>query len=102
MATAIFFDTHAFVKKLTGAGMPEAQAEIIASERAAMIEDRLASKRDLTDLETKLHANLQHEISTVRSDIEILKRDMTIRLGGMLVALAGILLAAIRYLPPHP
>ena len=32
MATATFFDTHAFVKKLTAAGMPEVQAEIIATE----------------------------------------------------------------------
>lgn len=27
---AVTFDTHAFVKRLTGAGMPEPQAEILA------------------------------------------------------------------------
>ena len=30
MEPQIAFDTHAFVKRLTGAGMPETQAEIIA------------------------------------------------------------------------
>ncbi|WP_240796830.1 CCDC90 family protein [Terasakiella sp. SH-1] len=28
----LIFDTHAFVKKLVTAGMPEAQAEVIANE----------------------------------------------------------------------
>ncbi len=27
------FDTYAFVKRLTGAGMPEAQAEVLADEQ---------------------------------------------------------------------
>ncbi len=30
--TDIVFDTHRFVKRLTGAGMPERQAEILAEE----------------------------------------------------------------------
>jgi hypothetical protein len=33
MASAIF-DTHAFVKRLIAAGMPEQQAEILAEEHA--------------------------------------------------------------------
>jgi hypothetical protein len=46
MASAIF-DTHAFVKRLTAAGMPEAQAEILAEEQARLIDERLATKADL-------------------------------------------------------
>ena len=34
MEPQIAFDTHAFVKRLTGAGMPEAQAEVIARGQA--------------------------------------------------------------------
>ena len=33
MAAALF-DTHAFVKRLTAVGMPEAQAEALADEQA--------------------------------------------------------------------
>ena len=34
MEPQIAFDTHAFVKRLTGAGMPEAQARIVAEQQA--------------------------------------------------------------------
>ncbi len=64
------FDTHGFVKRLIAAGMPEAQAEVLAKEQTNLIENNLATKHDL----------------------EILKRDLTIRLGSMLVA--GIIVVA--------
>ena len=32
--SAIAFDTHAFIKRLTAAGMPETQAEVLADEQA--------------------------------------------------------------------
>ena len=37
MEPQIAFDTHAFVKRLTGAGMPETQAEIIAWGKPAVM-----------------------------------------------------------------
>ena len=52
-AEAATFDTHEFVKRLTSAGMAEAQAEIIAwgqSRRHA----QLADKRDVKGLEAKI------------------------------------------------
>lgn len=69
--SAIAFDTHAFIKRLTGAGMPEAQAEILAEEQAKLIETQLATK----------------------SDLERLKHELTIRIGGMIFALGGVLVA---------
>ena len=51
---AITFDTHRFVKKLTAAGMPEAQAEVLAEQQRDLIEDKLATKRDLHELELRL------------------------------------------------
>ena len=44
------FDTHVFVKRLTAAGMPEAQAEVLAEEQTNLIENNLATKRDIQDL----------------------------------------------------
>jgi hypothetical protein len=41
------FDTHTFVKRLTAAGMPEAQAEVLADEQVRLIDDRLATKKDI-------------------------------------------------------
>ena len=69
--SAIAFDTHAFIKRLIAAGMPEAQAEVLAEEQAKLIETQLATKIDL----------------------ELLKHDLTIRVGGMIMALGGVLVA---------
>ena len=50
MAT-MTFDTHAFVKELMQAGMPEAQAEVLARSQAVLIDKKLATKRDLKELD---------------------------------------------------
>jgi hypothetical protein len=78
MASAIF-DTHAFVKRSTAAGMPEAQAEILAEEQARLIDERLATKADLAGLRTDLKALEQR-----------LKDQLTIRVGGMLAVAIAI------------
>jgi hypothetical protein len=46
----VAFDSHAFVKRLTSVGMPEAQAEILADEQARLIDGRLATKADIAAL----------------------------------------------------
>ncbi|MYG40386.1 MAG: DUF1640 domain-containing protein, partial [Nitrospira sp. SB0677_bin_15] len=48
------FDTHTFVKRLTQAGMPEAQAEVLADSQAKLIDEKLSTKYDLKELETRL------------------------------------------------
>lgn len=75
MASAIF-DTHSFVKRLSAAGMPEPQAEILAGEQARQIGEPHATKADL----------------------ERLKDQLTIRLGGMLAAGIAIVAALVRLL----
>ena len=37
-------DTHRFVKRLTEAGMPEQQAEILAEQQARLINEKLVTK----------------------------------------------------------
>ena len=49
----ITLDTHAYFKKLTAAGMPESQAEVIAQESARRNDD-LVTKKDLELLEYRL------------------------------------------------
>ncbi len=57
MSTSVF-DTHASVKELTQAGMPEAQAEVLARSRATLIDEKLATKQDLKELELRLTIRL--------------------------------------------
>ena len=103
---ALTFDTHAFVKRLTQAGMPEDQAEVLANGQADLYE-RLVTKEHLeqklgaleltlrNELE-KVKAELKHDIDKVQANLEItrteLKRDikdmeqkLTIKLGALLV-----------------
>ena len=74
--STIVFDTHAFVKELTQAGMPEAQAEVLARSPATLIDEKLATKQDLKELELRL----------------------TIRLGSMMVIAIGVVAALVKLL----
>ena len=74
--STIVFDTHAFVKELTQAGMPEAQAEVLARSPATLIDEKLATKQDLKELELRL----------------------TIRLGSMIVVAIGVVAALVKLL----
>ena len=74
--TTIVFDTHAFVKELAEAGMPENQAEVLARSQATLINETLATKQDLRELELRL----------------------TIRLGSMMVVAIGVVAALVKLL----
>ena len=63
--------------------MPEKQAEILAEEQVNLIENNLATKRDLKDLEVAL----RRDIECLR---EQLTHDLTIRLGTMMVIGIGV------------
>lgn len=56
--TAVIFDTHSFIKKLTAVGMPEKQAEVLADEQAHLLETQIATKRDLKELKLELEASM--------------------------------------------
>ena len=55
---ALLLDTHTFVKELTEAGMLEAQAEVLARSQVTLIDEKLATKRDLKKLELRLKHDL--------------------------------------------
>ena len=89
------FDTHAFVKSLTGAGMPEDQAEVLAKGQADLYE-RLVTREyfqfTLNHELEKLRAELEITKNELKRDIKELKRDihemehkLTIKLGVFLV-----------------
>jgi len=42
--STLAFDTYAFVKELTQAGMPEEQAEVLARSQAMLIDEKLATR----------------------------------------------------------
>ena len=73
------FDTHAFVKSLTGAGMPEDQAEVLAKGQSDLYE-RLVTKEyfqfTLNHELEKLRAELKHDIEKVQANLEQVRAEL--------------------------
>ena len=67
--SALAFDTHAFIKRLIAAGMPEQQAEVLADQQSRLIDEKPATKEDLAMTEAALRADLSKTESAVRSEI---------------------------------
>ncbi len=83
----VAFDTHHFVKRLTEAGMPEQQAEVLAEEQTHLIESHLATKQDIKELE----ARLRQDIAECKTDIVKWMFAALIGQGGLIVALIKLL-----------
>jgi hypothetical protein len=83
--TTITFDTLAYAKKLTAVGVPVEQAEVQAEAIAEIIEERLATKKDLEELKIEL-----------KRDIQEMSYKLIIAVGGMLVVVIGVLAAIIK------
>ena len=69
------FDTHGFVKRLTAAGMPEAQAEVLADEQVRLIDDRLATKEDIAKLQAATEDIAKLQAATTVDIAEAAGRD---------------------------
>ena len=81
---AIMFDTHAFVKELIEAGMPERQAEVLSRSQATLINEKLATKQDLKQELRELELRLTY--------------NLTIRFGSMTVVAIGVVAALVKLL----
>jgi hypothetical protein len=81
------FDTHAFVKRLKAVGFTEEQAEVFAEEQARLIDDKLATKRDLLEIEANL-----------KRDLKELEYRIIIKLGGLMAFAIGIVATLVKLL----
>jgi hypothetical protein len=124
-------DTLKTARALASAGLPQMQADAVATAIAEAQLDGLAdlatkadisrveadisrleqaTKADISRLEqaTKaefadLRAEMRSENALIRREMVIQGRDLTIKMGTMFVVAVGVLLAAIRYVGvPHP
>jgi hypothetical protein len=70
--STLVFDTLEYANKLKDAGFTQQQAEVLAKEQATLVENNLATTRDLKELELRLF----------------------VKIGSMIVGATAILLAA--------
>lgn len=85
--TTITFDSLSYAKKLEATGFTREQAEVQTQAIREVIEEQLATKRDLKNLETSLEAKLR--------DLEY---RLTIRLGTMIAAAVATVAALVKLL----
>ncbi len=90
MAT-ITFDTFENVKRLKAVGFTEEQALEQTKIISELIENRLATKQDIKELELTMKADLERGLSAAKSDI--IKW-----VAGMLVAQAAIVATLVKLL----
>ena len=111
MIEAVSFDTHRFVKRLTGSGFPKQQAETLANEQIALLRANLATKTDIaqvneciTDIEERIkriekrmtkieERTIKIEVAVGPMKFELLKWMIAamIAQGGLIVTLVKLL-----------
>ena len=126
MTEPIAFDTHRFVKRLTGSGFTEQQAETLADEHVALLTANLATKADVARIEAGMDAlrqeakadvarieagmealrqetkadiaRVEERIARVAASVETVKVDLLKWMFGALIAQGGLIVALVKFL----
>lgn len=98
----MMIDTHARIKEMMDLGIPEKQAEIFVArfafkEELNHLDNRVVTKIDLTEAESKINHQLITLESKIQGDIANLKYDMLKWMFGFFVSTAAINLTAIAF-----
>ena len=106
------FDTLSYVKRLEAVGVPREQAEVQAETMRDIVDEKLATKTDITELKRDIKeidakvetvkAQLQADISQLcidtTRDLRELEMRMLIKLGGMMAASIAVVAALAKLL----
>ena len=105
MSVMAMFDTLAYAKKLKSVGFTEDQAEIQAEALAEIIDEKLATKQDIQDLnkdmkemEVALKRDIKEMEINLKRDMNECKTHMIIRLGAIQAAGIAIVAALVKLL----
>ena len=98
MRSSIPFDTHAFVKRLTAAGVSESQAEVHAEALAEIALAQLATKDDLANMEQRQDSRFKDVEARLDSRLKEVELCLTLRVGAMLAAAVGVIVPLVKLL----
>ncbi len=92
------FDTLACLKELKSSGVPEAQAEAHIKVLRELVDEKLATKKDLLAAKGDILA-VQEELKRDLTELELkLRRDLTLMIGGSSAATITILSVMMKIL----
>ena len=94
----IAFDTLAYAKRLRAVGVPDEVAEVQAEALSEIVEERLATKRDIKGLEEATKRDIKAVEERLLNRMSELEYKMTIRLGAMLAASIAVVAALVKLL----
>ena len=102
-AASIFYDTHAAVRQLTTAGMPEPHAEAVVRGQVHLIQHNLATKADIeqirADVETsrlETKADIEKLRLETKAEIVTAKHDLVKWIVTMNLTTAAVIVAVIK------
>jgi capsule polysaccharide export protein KpsE/RkpR len=101
------FDTLQYANKLKAVGVPEKQAEVQAEMMADIVDDKLATKNDLAQVNSDLRWAIEETRSELKRDIEELRTEfkqsmkelelrMTIKLGSLMIGGIGTIVILMK------
>jgi hypothetical protein len=88
---ALAFDTLKYAQRMKAVGFTEEQASEQANALGELVNDKLATKKDLKELELHLTA-------ATKRDLKELELRLTVRLGGMMCAAVVIVATLVKIL----
>jgi len=108
----VVYDTHAAVRRLAAAGMPEPHAEAVVREQVHLIEHNLATKADIAavqaDIEKlrleskadteKLRQETKADIAAVRADTEKLRLETKADIAAVRAGIEAAKLGLIKWM----
>jgi hypothetical protein len=92
--TGIVFDTLQFAKRAEKAGFTKEQAEFQAEEALHLIENQLATKKDIAFLREDVNSSML----LIKSSIEALENKILVKVFFMLIAFSGLIISAIKFI----
>lgn len=96
MERTIIFDTYAYVKKLKAVGFTEEQAEVQAEAIKELVDERLATKQDLKELEILFKKDIKELETSLKKDLKELELKLTIRMGALIAAAVAVIAAIVK------
>ena len=105
MTQVIPIDTLAYAKRLIQAGMPQQQAEVQAQVLKEIIDNNLATKKDIAEVKAdieRVRAELKADIERVRAELKVdiakVKADIIKWIMGMLIAQSAVIVGLLQIL----
>jgi len=95
-----FLDTHEAVRRLTDAGMPEPQAEVVVRVQADTHRHHLATREQVEKVRAeveRLRLGTGAQIENVRAEIEAAKVSTIRWVAGLNVGLVGLVITFLQF-----